>query len=194
MFDSDRGTADITLCIFPHLKEFVAIDTREDRPGGPVVLRLSISNILGEDFYSQVERDFSKVIRRHDIGFLELMGVPQQVEAVIRANSIKRIIAELGINIPDTGPDQKSALDGTVGVLFFAGSLLSLESPLLREAMQELFSDKLAPHAREQLIDQLLELMEQERKSIADTSRQDIAGLISGKGGPYVTIWESGGN
>ena len=194
MFDSDRSTADVTLCIFPHLKEFIAIDAREDRPGGPAVLRLSISNILGEDFYSQIERDFSKMIRRQDIGFLELMGIPQQVEAVIRANSIKRIIAELGVNMPESGHDRGNAADGTVGVLFFAGPLLALEGPLLREAMQELFDDKLPPHAREQLIEQLLELMEQERKSIADTSRQDIANLISGKGGPYVTLWESGGN
>lgn len=194
MFDSDRGTADITLCIFPHLKEFIAVDAREDRPGGPAVLRLSISNILGEDFYSQVESDFSKIIRRHDIGFLELMGIPQQVEAVIRANSLKRIIAELGINIPESGPGQNSEPGGTVGVLFFAGSLLALEGNLLGEAMQELFEKRLSPDAREQLVDQLLELMKQERKSISDTSKQDIANLISGKGGPYVTIWESGGN
>ena len=96
MFDSDRKSADITLCIFPHLREFIAIDARKDRPGGPAVLNLSISNLLGEDFYSKVEQDFSKLIRRHDVGFLELMGIPQQVEAVVRANSLKRIIAELG--------------------------------------------------------------------------------------------------
>jgi hypothetical protein len=190
MFDSDRGTADITLCIFPHLREFVAVDAREDRPGGPVVLRLSISNVLGEEFYTQVERDFSKLIRRHDIGFLELMGIPQQVEAMVRTNSLKRIIAELGLNISNVGNDP----GGTVGVLFFAGSLLALEGLQLSEAMQELFGKKLAPKALEQLIDQLLELIEQERGSIRDTTRQDIASLISGKGGPYVTIWESGGN
>jgi hypothetical protein len=190
MFDSDRGTADITLCIFPHLKEFIAIDARDDRPGGPAILRLSISNILGEEFYSSVESDFSKIIRRPGVGFLELMGIPQQVEAVIRANSLKRIIAELGINIPESSDEP----GGTVGVLFFAGSLLALEGPLLGDAMQEMFGSRLAPPAREQLIDQLLELMEQERKSISETNRQDIANLISGKGGPYVTIWESSGN
>ncbi len=190
MFDSDRGSADITLCIFPHLKEFIAVDARDNRPGGPAVLRLSISNILGEEFFSQVESDFSKIIRRHDIGFLELMSIPQQVEAVVRANSLKRIIAELGISIPES----KHENGGTVGVLFFAGPLLALEGPLLGDAMQELFGSRLAPNAQEQLIDQLLELMEQERNSISDSAKQDIAGLISGKGGQYVTLWESGGN
>ena len=190
MFDSDRGTADITLCIFPHLKEFIAVDAREGRPGGPAVLRLSISNILGEDFYARVESDFSKIIRRPDIGFLDLMSIPQQVEAIVRTNSLKRIIAELGVNLPESGNEP----GGTVGVLFFAGPLLALEGPLLGEAMQEMFGNKLSPHAREQLIDQLLELMDQERSSIRETTKQDIASLISGKGGPYVTIWESSGN
>ena len=105
-------------------------------------------------------------------------------------NSLQRIIAELGINIPESD----NVPGGTVGVLFFAGPLLALEGQLLGEAMQELFGSRLTPNAREQLIDQLLELMEQERKSISDTTRQDIASLISGKGGPYVTIWESSGN
>lgn len=190
MFDSDRGAADVTLCIFPHLKEFIAIDARQDRSGGPAVLNLSISNILGDEFYATVEKDFSKLIRRHDIGFLELMGIPQQVEAIVRANSLRRIITELGIEIPQEG----DKAGGSVAVLFFAGSLLGLEGSQLREIIQELFGKKLSPIALQQLYDRLLELMDQERKSISDTSQQDLAGLISGKGGPYVTIWESSGN
>lgn len=189
MFDSERGNADITLCIFPHLREFIAVDARENRSGGPSVLSLSISNILGEDFYTRVEQDFSKLLRRHDIGFLELMSIPQQVEAIVRANSLKRIIAELGINISEGSGDSA----GTVGVLFFAGSLLAFEHGQLREATRELFGKKLSPHSLEQLNDQLLDLMEKERQSISDTSNQDLAGLISGKSGPYVTLWESSG-
>jgi hypothetical protein len=46
----------------------------------------------------------------------------------------------------------------------------------------------------EQLNDQLIDLMDKERKSISDTSQQDLVGLISGKSGPYVTLWESSGN
>ena len=190
MFDTGRGNADITLCIFPHLREFIAIDAREDRPGGPAVLSLSISNVLGEDFFSKVEKDFSKLIRRHDVGFLELMSIPQQVEAVVRANSLKRIIAELGINVPDDANDPGC----TVGVLFFAGSLLSFEQDQLREATRELFGRRLSSSALEQLNDQLLNLMKQERDSISDSTKQDLAGLITGKSGPYVTLWESSGN
>jgi hypothetical protein len=190
MFDSNRGNADITLCIFPHLREFIAIDARKNRAGGPAVLSLSISNILGEEFYSKVEQDFSKLIRRHDIGFLELMSIPQQVEAVVRANSLKRIIAELGINVDEGSQDP----GGTVGVLFFAGSLLSFEIEQLREATNELFGRKLSPTSMDQLNEQLFELMEKERASILNTSQQDLAGLISGESGPYVTIWESSGN
>jgi hypothetical protein len=190
MFDSERGDADITLCIFPHLREFIAIDARENRAGGPAVLNLSISNVLGEEFYSGVEQDFSKLLRRHDMGFLELMSIPQQVEAVVRANSLKRIVAELGINTSEYSDDQ----GGTVGVLFFSGQLLSFEFDKLHEATSELFGRKLSPPVLDQLNTQLFDLIKKEKQSIVDTSRQDLAGLISGKSGPYVTIWESSGN
>lgn len=189
MFDSYRGNAEITLCIFPHLREFLAIDARKDRAGGPAILSLSIANVLGEEFYSNVEKDFSKLLRRHDIGFMELMGIPQQVEAVVRANSLKRIIAELGINVPE-GTNEPG---GSVGVLFFTGTLLNFEKPQLQEATRELFGSKLQPQSIEQLNDQLFELMTKERESIQETTKQDLAGLISGKSGPYVTLWESSG-
>jgi hypothetical protein len=189
MFDSDRKNADVTLCIFPHLREFIAIDARKDRPGGPAVLNLSISNILGEDFYTKVEHDFSKMIRRHDVGFLELMGIPQQVEAVVRANSLKRIIAELGINIDPTSNDTGAR----VGVLFFSGSLLAFEKPQLYEATKDLFGSRLTQYSLKQLNDQVFTLMEKEREAIKDTTQQDLSGLISGKSGPYVTLWESSG-
>ena len=189
MFDSDSKSADITLCIFPHLREFIAIDARKDRPGGPAVLNLSISNILSEDFYTKVEQDFSKMIRRHDVGFLELMGIPQQVEAVVRANSLKRIIAELGINIDPASNDSR----GSIGVLFFSGSLLAFDKPQLYEATKDLFASRLTQHSLKQLNDQVFTLMEKERESIIDTTQQDLAGLISGKSGPYVTLWESSG-
>ncbi|MDA1280288.1 MAG: hypothetical protein O3B95_09675, partial [Chloroflexi bacterium] len=120
MFDSDRRNAEITLCIFPHLREFIVIDSREDRPDGPAVLNLSISNILGEEFYTGVEQDFSKLLRRHELGFMELMGIPQQVEAIVRTNSLRRIIAELGIETSENPLESA----GTVGVLLrFKGSL-----------------------------------------------------------------------
>ena len=189
MFDFERGDADITLCIFPHLREFIAIDARGNRVGGPAVLSLSISNLLGEDFYSDVELDFSKLLRRHDIGFLELMSIPQQVETIVRANSLKRIVSELGIN---TSKDPQDP-GGTVGVLFFSGPLLSFDLDKLREIIRELFGQKLSPQVVEQLNDQLFRLMEKERKSINDTSKQDLKGLISGESGPYVTLWESSG-
>ena len=190
MFDSDRQNADITLCIFPHLREFIAVDARETRAQGPTVLTLSISNILGEDFYSSIERDFSKMIRRKDIGFLELMGIPQQVEAVVRSNSLQRIIAELGIDMTSDSHDA----NGTVGVLFFAGSLLEFENSQLSEATSELFGKKLPLEMLDQLNEQLTELMGKERHALQRATRQDLSGLISGTSGAYVTLWENSGN
>jgi len=186
MFESDRPTAEIMLCIFPHLKEFVVVDARPDRPGGPTVLNLSLSNVLGEKFFTDLETDFSKIIRRHDIGFLELMAIPQQVEAVIRSVSLRRIVEELGIPEPVSG-DQP----GSVGVLFFAGSLLSFDSYQLRGALREMFAVKLGPIVFDELCEQLLAMADQERKSVSGNTPKDLAGLITGSSAQYVTLWES---
>ncbi|MDA1278789.1 MAG: hypothetical protein O3B95_01925, partial [Chloroflexi bacterium] len=78
--------------------------------------------------------------------------------------------------------------------LFFSGSLISMDDSHLREAIRELFSNKLGPKTLELLTDRIVELTTQERRMTTDTTRQDIAGLISGKGAQYVTIWESSGN
>lgn len=186
MFESDQPTAEIMLCIFPHLKEFVVVDARPDRPGGPTVLNLSLSNVLGDKFFADLESDFSKIIRRHDIGFLELMAIPQQVEAVIRSVSHRRIVEELGLPEPVSG-DQP----GSVGVLFFAGSLLGFDSDQLRGALREMFSSKLGPIVFDELCEQLLAMADQERKSVSDNTPKDLAGLITGESAQYVTLWES---
>jgi hypothetical protein len=78
--------------------------------------------------------------------------------------------------------------------LFFAGSLLGLDGPQLHNAIQELFAEKLDPSAIEQLEEKLVDLMGRERRSVREALQQDIAGLISGESGTWVTLWESSGN
>ena len=118
------------------------------------------------------------------------MGIPQQVEAVVRSSSLQRIIAELGINVTADSNDA----NGTVGVLFFAGSLLEFENSQLSEATVKLFGEKLPTEMLDQLNEQLSELIGKERSALQMATRQDLSGLISGSSAAYVTIWENSGN
>ena len=61
-----KKSASITLCIFPHLQDFVVIDAREGLPGRPAIVSLRISEVLGEQFYSTVIGEGSELLKRPD--------------------------------------------------------------------------------------------------------------------------------
>ena len=54
------GRPDIQLCLFPHLPEFLVIDSREENP---CVLLLNTNDVFGEEFYRTVESEFSETLR-----------------------------------------------------------------------------------------------------------------------------------
>ena len=54
------GRPDIQLCLFPHLPEFLVIDSREENP---CVLLLNTNDVFDEEFYRTVESEFSETLR-----------------------------------------------------------------------------------------------------------------------------------
>ena len=72
MFTSENKNSDITLCIFPHLKEFLVIDTRfgKDKLDENTVFSLSLDKLLDNKFHDNVTDEFSKLIRTDDIDFI----------------------------------------------------------------------------------------------------------------------------
>lgn len=191
MFESNREkNAEITLCIFPHLKEFLAIDARDILPEGPVVRSLTIDQVLDEEFMAGVEADFSKIMRREDLGFLGLMGMPQEIEALIRTHALRKVVEYLTEGLEEAS----SETVGSVGVLFFTGQMLNLERDQFEQATRELFGQHLTPGQIDELVEKLDELIDAERAAEKAVNKSDIARLITGDGGPYVTIWENEGN
>ena len=86
MFEaSNKREASITLCLFPHLGEFIAVDTRTDLPDGPAVHVMSFEDIFTEEFRVSVEKGFSSIMRRDGTGLIEMIGLPQEVETLVRA-------------------------------------------------------------------------------------------------------------
>lgn len=60
MFEaSNRREASITLCLFPHLGEFIAVDARKALPDGPAVHVLLFDAVFTDEFRANVEAGFS---------------------------------------------------------------------------------------------------------------------------------------
>ncbi len=191
MFEaSNKREASIMLCLFPHLGEFIAVDTREDLQGGPGVHIMSFSDVFTDDFRSSVELGFSALLRKQGVGLIEMIGLPQEVEALVRAESMKRIVKILNHAANTTSTD----VGGGIGVLFFARGLLSIESDQLEAAMNDLFSRHLRDPQLARLLKELERLIAEEQAEEGRIRQREMAQLIKGEPGSFVTLWENSGN
>ncbi len=191
MFEaSNKREASITLCLFPHLGEFIAVDTRKDLPDGPAVHVMSFEDVFTDDFRARLEAGFSSLIRKQDVGLLEMIGLPQEVETLVRAESMKRVVKMLN----HTAGIASADIGGGIGVLFFARSLLSIQQEQLEAAMEELFGHLLSDSQLTRLRKELERLIAEEQTEEGTIRQREMAQLITGEPGSFVTLWQSGGN
>ena len=184
----NENNASITLCIFPHLKDFVVIDARCDLPGRPAILSLQVRDILGEKFFAGIEGEFSALLRKSDKPFLRLIGVSQEVESLIRTHSLRAILERLNKDLPDQPTDSLAS----IGLLFFTGPILSMDQNQLHHAGKELFGEQLSDELMQEAINILSSLARDERTAEANSSMANIGDLITGESGAFATIWEKG--
>lgn len=182
----DQRTAELTLCFFPHVDEFIVVDarTRESKP--PKISVLKVQDVLGEDFHRRVEADFSRLLRRDERPFLRLMGLPQEVEGLIRMHGLRSILEYIGDN-PDGGGTE---LNSTVAVFFCTGPFLALDNERMRRAIRKMFSELLPQQEVEECADQVIRLAECERASQDATPGSDVQSMIRGDSDRYGTLWQ----
>ena len=190
MFESRKEKeAPVTLCIFPHLREFIAVDARTDLPNRPAVRLMKFEEVLGPEFIKRVEGDVGKLLRRSELGFLNLVALPQEVEGLVRAHSLRRVMESLSRDLPEGAETELSS----VGVMFFSGGLLAVSDDQLQEVAKDVFGRHLTPGQVKQLHGQMSDLLKKERDAVAESSKSELARLIRGEGGPYVTLWDREG-
>jgi hypothetical protein len=114
------------------------------------------------------------------------MGIPQEVEGLIRTSSLKAIMERLNSDLTEEQPEPT----GSISVLFFTGALLGMDSQQLGRAGQELFGDQLNDEMMGEVIEKLSALVREERASEVSSSRADLRGLITGESRAFVTLWE----
>ncbi|NQU97620.1 MAG: hypothetical protein HQ548_08250 [Chloroflexi bacterium] len=185
-FDMGKDSQ-LTLCIFPHLREFVVVDARGDLPERPRISTFEIDEVLERGFYDGVESDFASLLRRSQNPFLSLMSIPQEVEGVVRTHVLRAILSKVNSDLP--GEPAESS--GSVAVLFFTGPLLGMGEDELSRAAKELFGDALPAELVETCIEQMCLLARREREAETALSRTDLPSLIKGESDRYVTLWES---
>lgn len=175
--------APITLCIFPNQREFIAIDTREDRKA-PIHV-LTVDDLISDEFAASVEHSLAELIRAPGVGITDLMAIPQQIELAMRVHALRRVLQMLGTEA--VGLDDESE---AVGVLFFSGPMLAVGDTKLGITIREMFGGRLSDDELTQLREKLDELIQAERQAEKAISERSIEGLIRGDDDAFVTIWK----
>lgn len=184
----DQRAAELTLCFFPHIAEFVVVDARAGLPGRPKVVVLRAEEVLNTDFYQRVEADFSQLLRRAEQPFLRLMGLPQEVEGLVRMHGLRAILEKLG----DSAGGKGEELNSTVAVFFCTGPFLALEGDRMRKAIKNMFGSQLSGESLDACADTIIRLADQERAAFGQAPGADLSGMIRGDTDRYATLWQSG--
>ena len=191
MFEaSNKREASIMLCLFPHLSEFIAVDCRTETSSGPAVHVLSFQEIFTDSFKSTIESNFSSLVRKDDLGLLDMIGLPQEVESMVRAESMKQIVKSLN----HTSGIDSIDIENGIGVLFFTRALLTIHTDQLESAMDDLFQSILTDSQMSRLNTEMQRLLAEEREAEEKIRQRDMARLIKGEPGSFVTLWESNKN
>ncbi|HCG91473.1 MAG TPA: hypothetical protein DEZ08_06510 [Dehalococcoidia bacterium] len=94
-----QNDPDIELCIFPHLKEFIAIDLRFQ---DPVVELLDTSDVFDNDFSLCVEQEISEFLKdNQSFPFAHLINLPNKIEEIVRGVAMTFVLNALDIDIDD---------------------------------------------------------------------------------------------
>lgn len=90
---------DITLAIFPHLREFMVLDTRQDQAS---VSLMSTEQVFNDEYYRSVQSEFESMLRENtNHPFLHLMHLPGQLDDMLRGVAMNFILDQLGVNFHD---------------------------------------------------------------------------------------------
>jgi len=173
---------DIHLCIFPHLKEMLLIDLREE-PGA--ISLLSTGEIFTGEFYTVVEAEFSEALRSEtDFPVSHLLNLPVLMEDAIRESAMTFILDRLGVS-----PDNDSI--PTVVVFIVSGGALAAQPDLVLDGLKKLLGE----HCGEQVIGEweeaLSRLITEESAVLENVNRHELSETLDGDSPDYFTLWES---
>ncbi len=174
---------DIQLYIFPHLQEFITVDSRETVPQ---VSLLNTGDLFNEEFFRCVETEFSQAIREGtDYPFSHLMNLPMRLEEAIRGMAMNFILERLGMD-----PEDEEELPSVL-VFVISGGALSLHSEKLVKSLQEFLGGHADAAALSEWSAVITRLVEEESVVLKKLSQQDLAEAIPGDTPDYFTLWEN---
>lgn len=179
----DGGHPDIQLCIFPHLPEFLVIDSREENPQ---VLVLNTDDVFDEEFYRTVESEFSEALRSsNEFLFSHFINLPIMVEETVRDIAMTFILDRLGVQV-----DDEDEIPSVV-VYVVSGGALAAHTDRIMEALKELIHSNFKDSEPDRWEHTIADLVQREMTILKKLNEQQVAEALKGDSPDYFTLWES---
>ena len=180
--DSFFKPAELNICIFPHLREFMVVDSRTTVSGGPHTYLLDTDQVLDSDFYSKVEASISEIIRDTPRTFSELGYLPQRMDDAIRENALSAIFRQVSSDAQtDDLPE--------VSIFLCVGPALGMSPTQISEAVQAMLGKRADAWTIKDSLDQLERLMGKERVHAKAEETELTLQAISGDNERYYALW-----
>jgi len=173
---------DITLAIFPHLREFLVIDTRD---AGADIVVMSTDSVFNDEYYRAVESEFGSLLREGgERPFLHLMNLPGQLDDILRGVAMNFILDRLGVNFHD-----EDNLPEVV-VFVISGPTLAIPQDQVVAGFVEMISPRMGDLETERWSRKLAELIRREAEAFPPTNEVLGESMTDESLDPYY-IWQN---
>ena len=174
---------EIQLCIFPHLPEFLVIDSRQQNPQ---VMLLNTEDVFDEEFYRAVEAEFSETLRASkEFLFSHFINLPITTEETVRDIAMTFILDRLGVQVDDE--DDIPA----VVVYVVSGGALTTHSGKILDGLNDLIQNSLESPESEEWSQTIANLIDRETIIMQKLNEQQMADSLKSDSPDYFTLWES---
>ena len=178
----DGQQPDIQLCVFPHLKEFLAIDLRGDHPQ---VLLLQAQEIFTPEFFNSIEAEFSEVLRQEsEFPFDHFINLPLRLEEVVRETAMTFILDRLGVHLED------EVNIPSVVVFVISGGALPTHAEQVVNGLKELLRAHSGESAVAEWEEVISRLVTEENEFMRRLKLHELTEAVRGDSPDYFTLWE----
>ncbi len=177
------GRPDIQLCIFPHLPEFLVIDSRETSPQVSV---LNTDDVFNEEFYRTVESEFSGALRSsNEFLFSHLINLPIVIDETVRDIAMTFILDRLGVQV-----DDEDEIPSVV-VYVVSGGALAAHTGRILDGLKDLIHSNFNGSESDWWDHTIADLVHRETVILQKLNEQQVAEALKGDSPDYFTLWES---
>lgn len=174
---------EIQLCIFPHLPEFLVIDSRQQNPQ---VMLLNTEDVFDEEFYRAVEAEFSETLRASkEFLFSHFINLPITTEETVRDIAMTFILDRLGVQVDDEDDIP------SVVVYVVSGGALTTHSGKILDGLNDLIQNSLESPESEEWRQTIADLIDRETFIMQKLNEQQMADSLKSDSPDYFTLWES---